>query len=312
MNKASPNRGFTLVELLVVIAIIALLIALLIPAVQSAREAARRIQCSNNLKQIALALQTHHANKDRFPEGTVVGNRTQPTATSSSWCRGGTPDGFTPWTVAILPYLEQQSLHARFNFSTGLDGRFMQSTFTVPEPNGAPENIVPLQVLQCPSSTISSALRNNYFGVQGGGDVPACTAAAFPDRQFYANGVLVANRRISTAHIRDGTSNVLMVGESRWGVHGDKFNWLLSGKGAPDAVPGQLAGMQLQINTVADPPSNLFLNWATRGFGSDHPGGCGFALADGSVHFVSELADLSVLRLLAGRSDGGTVQEILP
>jgi prepilin-type N-terminal cleavage/methylation domain-containing protein len=304
--------GFTLVELLVVIAIIALLIALLLPAVQGAREAARRIQCANNLKQLALALQTHDANKRRFPAGTLVGNQTPPTATSNTWCRGGLSDGYTPWTVAVLPYLEQKSLYDRFTIDTSANGRFMNATFDVPTPNGAPENIVPMQVLQCPSSKIASSVRNNYFGVQGGGATPSCTATGFPDRQFYANGVLVANLSITTAHIRDGTSNVFMLGESRWGVHGTKFNWLMSGKGNTDAIPGQVAGMQLQINTVVDPAVNLFLGWATRGFGSDHVGGCGFALVDGSVHFVSENADITVLRLLAGRSDGGTSQEILP
>src|SRR5512135_122792 len=100
------SRGFTLIELLVVIAVIGILVALLLPAVQAAREAARRMQCSNNLKQIGLALHNYHDANKKFPFGSRGG---------SSWAQTGIKDG-TNWRVSILPYLEQTALYSKLNF----------------------------------------------------------------------------------------------------------------------------------------------------------------------------------------------------
>jgi prepilin-type N-terminal cleavage/methylation domain-containing protein len=315
----SARRGLTLVELLVVIAIIALLIALLLPAVQSVRESARRTHCSNNLKQLVKGLHSHASSHGAFPAGNTFWNVT-PTPANTSWCRGGDSNGYIPWTVAVLPFIEQQSLYDRFTISISPQGRFMQSNFSIPSPNGNSAHLIPVALLQCPSSTLTWPLRNNYFGVQGGGATPACTNNPFPSgtRRFYINGVLYANSRTSFAHILDGASNVLALGETRWWSliwSGDPttqhFNWLMGGKASTDATPCQMAGVEFQINAEVPPTGNMLQNYASRGFGSDHAGGCFFALADGSVHFIRESIPIDVLRRLAGRRDGGALEDAL-
>ncbi len=306
-----PRRGLTLVELLVVIVIIAMLMAILIPTFGSVRETARRTQCSNNAKQLITALQTSASASGVFPAGTTFLNVT-PTSENNTWCRGGDSNGYTPWTVAVLPFLEQQDVYDNFTFGLVPEGRFMEANFTVPLPNGAPENMVPLAVLQCPSSShFANPLRNNYFGVQGAVPV-SCTNDGSATRRFYINGVLYANSQVSFAHLRDGASHVLVLGETRWCSHlsggVERFNWLMSGKAGNDATPCQLAGVEFPINTDVSGTGSLFLNFASRGFGGDHFGGCYFAFADGSIRFFQESIDLSLLRLLAGRNDGGLIQ----
>jgi len=113
------RAGFTLVELLVVIAIIGLLVALLLPAIQAAREAARRTECSNKLKQIGLALHNYHDTYNVFPPGAIT------KTTSCSLNTGNTrTDGGAPWTVLTLPFMEQSSLHDRFDFSKPFASRW--------------------------------------------------------------------------------------------------------------------------------------------------------------------------------------------
>ncbi|MEX0818470.1 MAG: DUF1559 domain-containing protein, partial [Pirellulaceae bacterium] len=163
----SKHRGFTLVELLVVIAIIGILVALLLPAVQAAREAARRMQCSNNLKQLGLALHNYHDTLKTFPPG-YVSNRPGVEG-SSSWCRSGGVQG-APWTALILPYMEQQNLHDQFNFNVP----FQATSNQMAPPNS--NVVIPLDTYSCPSDVRlgSNPLWNSYFGVQGGGTAPDC------------------------------------------------------------------------------------------------------------------------------------------
>lgn len=306
------RRGFTLVELLVIITIIAILVLLLLPTLQSTREAARRSQCANNLKQISMGVLNVTEALRTFPSGTTLLNVT-PTTASATWCRAGDTNGYTPWTVVILPYLEQQDLYDGLTRDMTPAGRFMDTAFIVPSPNGDAQNIVPLSVLHCPSSRYTSAVRNNYFGVQGGGAAAACTDAGAGSQRFFINGVLYANSQVQIASLRDGASHVLMVGETRWCSHvtalGEQFNWLLSGKSGADAIPIQVAGMEQAINAKVPETGSLLLNWATRGFGSDHIRGCFFSVCDGSIRFIQDSTDIAVLRLLAGRNDGGLIQD---
>ncbi len=308
---ADHRRGLTLVELLVTILIIAILAAILLPALQAAREMGRRATCSNNIKQVTLAILNIAARAEAFPSGTTLLNVT-PTSANNIWCRAGDTDGYTPWTVDALPFLEQQELYDSLTLGSVPNGRFMDDNFVVPLPNGAPQNLVPLSVLQCPSSRYTFRLRNNYFGVQGGG-VAACVDSDTGLRKFFINGVLYANSRVSFASIKDGSSHVLLLGETVWCSHdtvaGEQFNWLLSGKSGPGAIPIQLAGMEQRLNANVSAVGSRLLNWATRGFGSDHYKGCYFTFCDGSVHYVQESVTLTIMQQLAGRDDGGLVQE---
>jgi prepilin-type N-terminal cleavage/methylation domain-containing protein len=311
-GRTGIRAGFTLVEVLVVVAIVALLMALLVPAVSGARESARRTQCSNNVKQLIMGLHRHVSSFGTFPAGNTLRGVTPSAA--SNWCQGSNSLRGMPWTVAVLPFVEQGNLFDRFNPNL----EFMTDSFALPA-NQNGQNAVPVAVLQCPSSSFGeNPLRNNYFGVQGSAPV-SCTDGATPNgtRRFYINGVMYVNSQVGFGHVRDGTSNVFALGETNMcglsfgSSPPEFFNWVIGGKaGGTTPMPMQLAGVELPINSWRFRPStSIMLQQGTRGFGSDHPGGCLFALADGSVRFVSEFIDLSTLTLLGGRRDGGLFQD---
>ena len=193
------RRGFTLVELLVVIAIIGILIALLLPAVQAAREAARRSQCANNLKQIGLALHNYHDTHKVFPPGNV-----SPATVSAVGCFSGTsgssPHPGAPWSVAILPFIEQGAIYDSLDIRGTFPSSYSDATASPPPTNLNPAVYNPIQAsplyariaaYQCPSvpegmlgwvsvATVGTPLTGverttmNYFGCMGGGlDEPA-------------------------------------------------------------------------------------------------------------------------------------------
>src|SRR6187401_2953762 len=123
MKRRPPSlRGFTLVELLVVIAIIGVLVALLLPAVQAAREAARRMRCGNAIKQIALACHNYESAFVTLPPGGIVNYRSGVAVTETNFCTVGDANTFAPWTVLILPYVEEGNLYNQFDFSKTFTG----------------------------------------------------------------------------------------------------------------------------------------------------------------------------------------------
>ncbi len=235
IRPRTKARGFTLIELLVVIAIIAILIALLLPAVQQAREAARRTQCRNNLKQLGLAFHNYHDVFDRFPLGVVFGIGP-----------GGV--GFGPSFYArILPYLDQAPLYSKITFNgqhpgwTGAGAGDPGGSINSPAINGS--NIA---AFVCPSSPLDGKIqdgnggalqtRPSYVGISGAVDedkVSAATPATDTDgfveqRQrpganccgtnaqngmLSAGGLLTWNEALNIAKATDGTSNIIMVGE---------------------------------------------------------------------------------------------------
>jgi len=302
LRGARRTAAFTLVELLVVIAIIGILIALLLPAVQAAREAARRVQCSNNLKQIGLALHNYHSTHKRFPPGYVTH--------IPSWC-GQAPFGsanrrLAPWTVLVLPYLEHQNVYDQFDF--GLDFSHMSNCNQLYRISPTQANEVAGQTVisayQCPSDPRDP---NTYFlsyrGVQGA-VTPICTTVGGA-RHFYNNGVLHGNSNVRIADILDGTTNVFMVGESNLSY----CKWAESHKG--DSTAGTafcVAGTTVQINEYTgcgrSGSQQCGYMYQTKSFGSFHPGGCHFATADASVHFVAETVDLDVYQHMGIRDDG--------
>ncbi len=206
--------GFTLIELLVVIAIIAVLIALLLPAVQSAREAARRSQCTNNLKQLGLAVHNYISTYNVLPLQTMY-----PTAANLSW---GWSYG---WPLAILPNLEQGVMFNAFNFSTGLFGN--SSSNSIAKLGNTTVAYMQLSTLICPSDGTRVRPQNpygatNYMGNQGGpGAVQSFTGTIVPCGGTWIQGWGDAQNMgpIGVENIRDGTSNTGLFSERLLGVN---------------------------------------------------------------------------------------------
>ena len=294
-KKENRIRGFTLIELLVVIAIIAILIALLLPAVQQAREAARRTQCKNNLKQIGLALHNYHDVYSTFPMGDAAQYNGNPIdANHEAW----------GWPVAILPQIEQAPL---FN-NLGVSKRSLYAALVSVTTNGQRDNLFPaLAPFQCPSDTTGARLQagmtrqhfgngdsgtptswrppaTNYIGMVGIADVrvPNHRNDRRPRGMFYHNS------KLKFRDITDGTSNTIMVGERD--KDGGAGSWIGNrnpdGSG-PHGADYVLGNAWAQIN---DPVLNT--NYRRRtGFSSKHTGGAQFVFADGSVTFLSENID---------------------
>lgn len=303
--------AFTLVELLVVIAIIAMLVTLLLPAVQAAREAARRAQCSNKVRQLVLGCLNYESAMGHFPAGSV--NNDMPTIED---CGGGDGPGEAPWTVRILPFSEQTALYDRFD----LEAKFT-STTNVP---GSRQNHVlflePNEAFKCPSDPLSGLETNyiTYFGVQGGGAEPACTSQS-DSRMFFNNGVMYVNAATSMKKITDGTSKTWLIGETRYcdqsvshsrtdGRRDGWCGWASSAKKGAWAMPMVLAAAVEPINafshTEVDPTIAKTLDLQTRLFGSHHQGGGAFfGNADGSVGMVTDDIDVVSYYQRAVRND---------
>ncbi len=310
LMQPQKKSAFTLVELLVVIAIIGILIALLLPAVQAAREAARRMHCANNLKQIGLALLNYESQHGVFPPGGV----TKTTTCNLAGNMDGSDD-MASWTVLILPFLEDMATYQQDDLDGTIAAPYRRTATT-----NHSKQFRPNPKFECPSSSRNGHgfPNNNYFACQGGGDTPACTATSYPYRKFFHNGMFYANSAIGFQHLRDGSSKTVMVGESRYLMTeqdvspGDHDKWMSWDSASMRATPG--GSMSFVIGLAAtDNPINGFSDsswrWVamTSTFGSFHPGGCHFLLADGSVHFVSEDIDLNVYRSTGIINDGEPV-----
>ncbi|MCA8996523.1 MAG: DUF1559 domain-containing protein [Planctomycetaceae bacterium] len=310
------RKGFTLIELLVVIAIIAILIALLLPAVQQAREAARRTQCKNNLKQIGLALHNYHDIFKGFPQGCAA--RRDPTspflviANYESW----------GWMASILPQIDQSPLFDQVD----VNGRTLNQALNAANTaggNGALDQLFPpLPAFQCPSDTtgprLKAGMRRNNFnnglaGIQGWrpptSNYIGSTGESAGDMRAPRNntghrhprGVLYSNSFIKIRDITDGTTNTIMVGEreERCGAG----SWI--GNRNPDGNGTHGNDYCLgRMRPVLNDPSNAGNDNCTDGFSSKHVGGAQFVLCDGSVRFISENIDFD-LQGIPERNDQG-------
>jgi prepilin-type N-terminal cleavage/methylation domain-containing protein/prepilin-type processing-associated H-X9-DG protein len=267
MRHRFTKGGFTLVELLVVIAIIGILIALLLPAVQAAREAARRAQCTNNLKQLALAVHNYHDTYKTFPSGWVMQDNG---GDLSGW-------GFIP---LMMPFLEQKTLYDKIDVGTRRIFDVGQDT-TIDPATGQEFWMVlqtEIETVMCPSDKTRNPnparkIFGNSVGVSNYGTIRGFFARTGADSDNN-NGSMYGNSDVAFRDVTDGTSNTFLIGERQ--ELNDAFNWPGPGKlGAGTNVTGDV---------------NRKLNHATNtnGFSSLHPGGANFAMCDGSVAFISE------------------------
>jgi prepilin-type N-terminal cleavage/methylation domain-containing protein/prepilin-type processing-associated H-X9-DG protein len=278
--KTTKRHAFTLVELLVVIAIIGILIGMLLPAVQQVREAARRITCANNARQMALAMLNYESAFQHFPTG-------------QSYRAGGAPIGHGwSWSTHILPFLEQNNAYDALDLTLDLRE----------SPN--PEILaIVYEGALCPSD--SSAVKlfhvnntNNFTFVLAKSNYAGCEGAfdnSFIERNDgRRNGMFARNSAIEFGDISDGTSNTILLGEAVWYGNGNRngvpgnflwdTTWYARARinGVADSTSALLRGGQSRINT----PSVASNARRRHSFGSDHPGGVNFAFADGSAHFV--------------------------
>lgn len=333
MPARSASRGFTLVELLVVIAVIGVLVGLLLPAVQAAREAARRMQCLNNLKQMGLALQAYHATHNTFPPG-IISRLANPNWTYQTGNTNSFPQELGPgWSLFafLLPYEEQGSLY---------DTIRLDLPIAAPENDQARRTSVPLYI--CPSDTrsrlinvttcgsppsagntpvfITDAAMCSYVGSLGGGNSTNPNYGAYEYQPF--NGVFHRNSRIGVSDITDGTSHTIGIGERQSRFVESSWVGVVPGQ---NPVYNQSTPPRPNFNPPSDPPC---FNWrppitavlvharsgspnsptgSPASFHGPHPAGCNFLLMDGSTKVIVDDIGLPVFRALCTRNGGEVI-----
>ena len=330
-NVRGQRKAFTLIELLVVIAIIAVLIALLLPAVQQAREAARRTQCKNGLKQMGLALHNYHDTLNKFPAGALRGN---------GW-------GHSFW-IAVLPYIDQAPMYNQWNFTTQGDEGWTHS-------GNANINVIggkTIPVALCPSSPLKTnvnargdqnqpIMAAQYMGIGGAENRGNFNNSNNTTRQqgntnvgIYSNaGMMPIDETLNIRDCTDGTSNTLLMGECS-GIIADPANLNNRGDCRPGATWGWAMGTHSSWGSIA--AGNLSADAGPGGVGviryapnsnvlntdgcaggenqrrncpltSAHVGGAHVLMGDGTVRFVSNNIDMITLTYLAVRNDGQTI-----
>ena len=328
-------NAFTLVELLLVIAIIAILFALLLPAVQAAREAARRIQCSNNLKQFGLALHNYHGVHGTFTPGTISTDTHVGLFAAPEW----------PYLIVhLLPYFEQGALSDVVTIKPRLPWPTHPNSGSI-----WPQEIqtASVSMFQCPSDGLGGVrwdpngnqfitatntaklFKSNYLGVFSGGNMqdvayeapyPGAYDPASPAHPYH-QAVFGINRGAKIRDITDGTSNTLLMVEYLTGTMDDARGWFWTSQAGASIIfawvtpnsnaPDQLCGVtcapnshQPEMNLPCKDEPSLYARTATSR--SQHPGGVNALLADGSVPFVSDSIDVTIWRAM-GTINGGEV-----
>ena len=303
------RRGLTLIELLVVIAIIGILVALLLPAVQRSREAARRLQCSNNLKQIGLASHNYHDAVNTFPSAYQTFIQTQGVPNSG-------PE-FGPgwgWAAMLLDRLDEAPVFHALNFDLPIGSAEV-----------ATARSVRISTYLCPSSPDNGPVKYLYGGPLGGANDISPSQYVASGGQFLTsatatgatNGVFFRNSRVSIADITDGSSTTFMAGERSRNVA--EATWV-------GVIPGAIVctDASWQVH-VCEPDTTLVLahtgpaadgSWSEvpnfrsaddDDFWSLHPGGCNFLFADGSVRFLKQTIDPSIFSFLSTRAGGEVI-----
>ncbi len=293
------RTGFTLVELLVVIAIIGILIALLLPAVQAAREAARKISCCNNMKQIGIALHMHHNSNNRLPAGWTA---YKPGTEVPHWF--GEP-GWA-WSAKILPYIEEKSLYNTIDFE-----------LPITDPANDLARVAALSSYRCPSDVGGDTFvlesggpylgsggyspvelsRNNYIGVFGTVDIHhVCKEGATEYNGCVGDGSFFLNRGVAFREFSDGLSNTFVVGERCSRLAPSTWVGMVTGG---EHAPARVVGVATYPPNSEEQPVHYFHN-----FSSYHAVGTHFLSGDGSVHMVNNGIDDNVYEALCTRATG--------
>jgi len=307
--------GFTLVELLVVIAIIGILVALLLPAVQAAREAGRRSQCLNQIKQWSLGCHNYHDTYKKLPASTPPNGGWGPS-----------------WMVWLTPYVEQQALYQRFDMSQ----QFWNNAY-----NDGVANNVNFAILHCPSSPLDpngtpgnmaqgTAANTTYVGIAGAANFPNDPRQAAGGGGIMAgNGTIIANGRLNLAALTDGTSNVLMISEhstftkdnngAKQDWRGSQpHSWIMGINQGSNFYGGDNRSFNMtSVRYVINDKTLYQDNPGSTGVGfnmgcniplkSAHPGGVLGGLGDGSVQFLTDTMPLLLLQQFCVRDDGNVV-----
>jgi len=317
------GAGFTLVELLVVIAIIGVLVALLLPAVQSAREAARRSQCQNNLKQMALAAHNYEDTNKTFPPGSAGQYTVSGTAANftGAWKdpQRNTPWGHFSWAVIILPYVEQKNLYDSIDFNRpAYVNSIMEHNngdFAVPPiqrgPAGdtfhRPQSTMVPKVYLCPSSRKVGQFKEHKDYAINGGTGECCSERHTIITRPNFNGIGHMGIGVRLAEIPDGTSNTfLFLEQGHYGNH----SWLGKLQGANHFMWVHHASQGYVNPQFGDgSPTAAFMmpndtQNNTRSAKSQHPSGVQAAMADGSVVWVSNHISAQIYRNTFTRANG--------
>jgi prepilin-type N-terminal cleavage/methylation domain-containing protein/prepilin-type processing-associated H-X9-DG protein len=318
--RIGQKSGFTLVELLVVIAIIGILIALLLPAVQAAREAARRMSCNNNLKQIALSMHNYADVHKTFPQGAVFGKIGPSTAVTNFYVSA---------FAASLPFIEQESLQNLYDFNRPWEQQSSQvvstviNTFACPSDTGDNPS-VDQQVAALPTVGCGDTFGATSYLLSKGAHEEWCNRPRSLPGDL--SGMFDLGLGTKFRDVTDGTSSTMFVGE---GASGRPFT-IAGGNDSPKqawAVPQPLSDIfglsphtSIYGTTVYPLNTNPIVatmiadgDWTScapgggdtaSNFSSNHPSGGNFAFADGSVHFVSETIDSVTYQALSTRAGG--------
>jgi prepilin-type N-terminal cleavage/methylation domain-containing protein/prepilin-type processing-associated H-X9-DG protein len=282
----TPRPAFTLIELLVVIAIIGILVSLLLPAVQKIREAAARLQCQNNLKQMGLALHNYHDSNQSFPPGYVAAGPYSDGATDTTPGWG--------WSALLLPYLEQGPLYNLIRFNLPVE--YPQNTAavqTLVKVYQCPSDLTPATAFTVPDAfgkPVALAAPSSYSACVGGDESDTHGPSAL--------GVFYRNSHTRITDITDGTSSTILVGEKSWGnANGTWAGAINNGvmlRGKQNPCPGTGAAFYPAATLVlAHSHLNNALTDTDGGlddFSSRHPNGSNFLYADGSVHFLRSIS----------------------
>jgi prepilin-type processing-associated H-X9-DG protein/prepilin-type N-terminal cleavage/methylation domain-containing protein len=290
---ARSRHAFTLVELLVVIAIIGVLIGLLLPAVQAAREAARRSSCTNNMKQIGLAIHNYaHGTKERFPEGWMCDAVTPDAEAGIGW----------GWASRILPHMEEAALgnlvagHIRANPQVAISGA------------GSDVKSAVIRGFLCPSDPkgsnpifdigggLGNFSRSNYPGMFGSEEVEGHGGTPDPDHPFESDGIFFANSRVEFRNVTDGLSKTIMVGERDSRITDNV--WI-----------GMIEGADEAMVRVVGTGAHMFNEGHEDDFSSSHPNGINVLFADGHVEFLQNSLDESILQAMSTRAEGEVISK---